>query len=212
MRGVAQSLTASTSVADPTSTQWPLYEGLTCVPPSLRNGSVVCTLGGYASYSVAVANVAQIQLSLNFARHANLRLVVRNAGHDFADKSVGAGALSLWLHKLNDIKFYEEYKFGSYSGPAFKIGTGVATADLYQAAELNGVTVVGGECRVSRPHDDQPKEPQLLLSLRWADEPCPDRCNRRRIHCRWWALPDVKSRGNGRRPSMLRERSTRFLA
>ncbi|KAF4632911.1 hypothetical protein G7Y89_g5206 [Cudoniella acicularis] len=132
---------------DPTSTQWPLYEGLTCLPPGLRSEDTTCTLGGYASYSIEITNVAQIQLALNFARNLNLRLVVKNTGHDFADKSIGAGALSLWTHKLNDLKFYPHYVYGSYSGPAFKLGAGVETADVYLAAEANGVTAVGGECR-----------------------------------------------------------------
>lgn len=122
---------------------------MTCLPPTLRNGSKKCTLGGFASYSIEVKNVAQIQAGLNFARNQNIRLVVRNTGHDFADKSIGAGALSLWTHKLNDIEFYPNYKYGSYSGPAFKLGAGVETADVYLEAEQNGVTVVGGECRVS---------------------------------------------------------------
>jgi len=99
---------------------------------------------------VAVTNVAQIQLSLNFARAANLRLVVKNTGHDFADKSIGAGALSIWTHKLNDIKFYKNYVYGSYTGPAFKVGTGAYTEDIYKLAEANGVTAVGGECRVGQ--------------------------------------------------------------
>ncbi|CZR65188.1 related to isoamyl alcohol oxidase [Phialocephala subalpina] len=133
--------------SDPTSTQWPLFEGLTCIPPTLGRTVTNCTLGGYASYSIEVSNVAQIQLALNFARNLNLRLVVRNTGHDFADKGIGAGALSLWTHKLNDIKFYESYTYGSYSGPAFKLGAGVHTEDVYAVAEANGVTAVGGECR-----------------------------------------------------------------
>jgi hypothetical protein len=137
------------SVADPTSAQWPLFEGLTCVPPSLRSEATSCTLGGYASYSINVTNVAQIQLGLNFARSLNLRLVVRSSGHDFADKSVGAGALSLWTRNLKDLEFVPNYVYGSYSGPAFKLGAGVETADVYAAAEQNNVTVVGGECRVS---------------------------------------------------------------
>jgi hypothetical protein len=106
-------------------------------------------LGGYASYSVAVQTVAQIQLALNFARNANIRLVVKNTGHDFADKSVGAGALSIWTHRLKDIQFLANAKFGRYSGPAFKLAGGVETADLYLEAEKRNLTVVGGVCRVS---------------------------------------------------------------
>jgi hypothetical protein len=136
------------SVQDPTSTQWPLFEGLTCLPPSLRNGSNSCTLGGYASYYVNVTNVAQIQLALNFARNANLRLVVRNTGHDFADKSIGAGALSIWTHNLKDLKYFPDYKYDSYEGPAFQLAAGVETEEVYRLAEQIGVTAVGGECRV----------------------------------------------------------------
>jgi hypothetical protein len=135
-------------VDDPTSAMFPLYQGRTCMPtedPSSGN----CTLGGYAAYSVTVTKVSQIQLALNFARNANLRLVVKNTGHDFADKSIGAGALSVWTHKLKDIQFLADYNCRGYKGPAFKLGSGVETEDVYKAAEQNNVTVVGGECRVS---------------------------------------------------------------
>ncbi|KAK3314818.1 hypothetical protein B0H66DRAFT_535705 [Apodospora peruviana] len=135
-------------VEDPTSAMFPLFQGRTCLPPSLGfPHNDTCTLGGYAAYSVAVIKVSQIQLALNFARNANIRLVVKNTGHDFADKSIGAGSLSVWTHKLKDIKFYSDYRCRSYKGPAFKLGAGVVTEEVYQAAEQNGVTVVGGECR-----------------------------------------------------------------
>ncbi|EAQ88320.1 hypothetical protein CHGG_04939 [Chaetomium globosum CBS 148.51] len=133
-------------VDDPTSVMWPLYQGRTCLPtddPTASN----CTLGGYAAYSVAVTKVEQIQLALNFARNSNLRLVVKNTGHDFADKSIGAGALSVWTHKLKDIEFLADYNCRGYSGPAFRLGSGVVTEEIYAAAEEHDVTVVGGMCR-----------------------------------------------------------------
>ena len=134
-------------VEDPTSAQFPIFQGRTCLPTD--DPTQNCTLGGFASYSVAVTKVAQIQLALNFARNANIRLVVRNTGHDFADKSIGAGSLSIWTHKLKELKFYGDYKCGKYKGPVFKLGAGVVTEEVYAAAEREGVTAVGGECRVS---------------------------------------------------------------
>ncbi|KAL2189410.1 hypothetical protein L209DRAFT_749175 [Thermothelomyces heterothallicus CBS 203.75] len=133
-------------VEDPTSAMFPLYQGRTCLPTDDPDGSN-CTLGGYAAYSVAATNVSHIQLALNFARNANLRLVVRNTGHDFNDRSIGAGALSVWTHKLRDIQFLPDHNCRGYSGPAFKLGSGIMTEELYAAAEENNVTVVGGECR-----------------------------------------------------------------
>ncbi|KAK0656943.1 isoamyl alcohol oxidase-like protein [Cercophora newfieldiana] len=132
-------------IEDPTSAQFPIFQGRTCLPTD--DPTQNCTLGGYASYSVAVTKVSQIQLALNFARNANIRLVVRNTGHDFADKSIGAGALSIWTHKLKDLEYYSNYQCKKYKGPAFKVGAGVVTEEVYAAAEKNGVVAVGGECR-----------------------------------------------------------------
>lgn len=140
-------------VNDPTSAMFPLYQGRTCMPTDGDPSSSNCTLGGYAAYSVAVTKVSHIQLALNFARNLNLRLVVRNTGHDFGDKSIGAGALSVWTHKLKDVRFIESYSCGGsggtqrYTGPAFRLGAGIETEEVYKAAEANNVTVVGGECR-----------------------------------------------------------------
>lgn len=60
----------------------PLFEGTTCEPQNAATGGV-CSIGGFPLYSVKVTNVAQIQLAINFARNLNIRLVVRNTGHDF---------------------------------------------------------------------------------------------------------------------------------
>ncbi|KAK3312534.1 hypothetical protein B0H66DRAFT_485854 [Apodospora peruviana] len=133
-----------THAEDPTSVMSPLYQGETCMPDN--GGSSTCKLGGFPSYAVAVRNVAQIQLAVNFARNANLRLVVKNTGHDFLGKSAGAGALSIWTHKLKSINYIKSIKTKSYSGPAFKLGAGVQVNELYEAAHKYGFTAVGGEC------------------------------------------------------------------
>ncbi|EXF83009.1 hypothetical protein CFIO01_08050 [Colletotrichum fioriniae PJ7] len=131
---------------DPTSVMSPLYQGLTCMPPSVDNSSAgTCTVGGFPSYVVKATNVAQIQLAVNFARNLNIRLVVKNTGHDFNGRSSGSGALSVWTHHLKSINFYKTYTTTSYSGPALKVGAGVQGFELYEAAEKFGVTAVGGE-------------------------------------------------------------------
>ncbi|KAH7403722.1 FAD binding domain-containing protein [Cadophora sp. MPI-SDFR-AT-0126] len=132
---------------DPTSINGVLFQGLTCMPPTLIPNPDECTVGGYPSYAVAVTNVAQIQLAVNLARSLNLRLVVKNTGHDFGAKSTGMGALSIWTHNLKSVQFLKNYKYGSYSGPAFKVGAGIQAFEIYAAAKANGVTVVGGEGR-----------------------------------------------------------------
>lgn len=160
----------------PTGVDWPINEGMSCLAPGLgdylsRENST-CTMGGLSQYIVNVTNgkgivhryilkhcwrinrstVAQIQLAINFARNQNLRLVVRNSGHDFNAKSTGAGALSVWTHYLNDIQFLgENYQSrnGLYSVPAFKVGAGVSVEQINEAADAQGLMVVGGIARVS---------------------------------------------------------------
>lgn len=68
----------------PTSIMSPFYEGSTCMPPDQGSQTTNCTLGGYPYYVVNATNVAQIQLAVNAARNLNLRLVIKNTGHDFS--------------------------------------------------------------------------------------------------------------------------------
>lgn len=132
---------------DPTSVNAVLFQGLTCLPPSLTPVPTDCTVGGYPAYAIDARNVAQIQLAVNFARTLNLRLVVKNTGHDFNAKSTGMGSLSIWTHNLKSIQFLKSYTFNGYSGAAFKLGSGVQAFELYEAANTYGVTAVGGEGR-----------------------------------------------------------------
>lgn len=121
------------------------------MPTGNANGTTngTCSLGGYPSYSIHIENVAQIQLGINFARNLNLRLVVKNTGHDYIGKSSGAGALNLWTHNLKEIQFLKNYQSADYSGPAFKAGAGVQGFEILEAARDNGVTVLAGICEVS---------------------------------------------------------------
>ncbi|KAF2683368.1 FAD/FMN-containing isoamyl alcohol oxidase-like protein MreA [Lentithecium fluviatile CBS 122367] len=131
--------------ADPTSNMWPIFQGKTCLAFDRPNGT--CSLGSYPTYAVNVSSVAHIQLALNFARNANLRLVIKNTGHDYLGKSLGAGALSIWTHNLKNIDFVENYKSDSgYEGSALKVGAGATVREVYQVADKHGVTALGGIC------------------------------------------------------------------
>jgi hypothetical protein len=128
---------------DPGSIMFPIYQGKTCWPGTDASQLTTCTQGGY---SIKVRNVAQIQLAVNFARLLNLRLVIKNTGHDYNGRSTGKNALSLWTHNLKDVKFIENYVTDDYQGPAVKAGAGVQVHEMYQAAEQFGVSLVGGIC------------------------------------------------------------------
>ena len=134
-------------IDDPSEVLSPVYQGLTCQPPSIYD-SKTCTLGGSPSYVINAKTVLDIQVGLNFARNDNVRLVVKNTGHDFSGKSTGAGALSIWTHNLKEIAYYDNYVDGSYKGRAIKAGAGVQAYELYKAANDRGAVVVAGEGQV----------------------------------------------------------------
>ncbi|KAJ5957683.1 FAD linked oxidase N-terminal [Penicillium viridicatum] len=132
-------------MADPASIMLPLYEGRSCLP-SPYNYTASCTQGAYPTYAVNVSTVAQIQLAVNFARNLNLRLVVKNTGHDFNGKASGKGALSIWTHYLKDKVYFPNFKAADgYIGPAIKFGSGIQVSEAYEFAQSLGHSVVGGE-------------------------------------------------------------------
>ena len=86
-----------------------------------------------------------VAAGIKFATKHNIRLVVRNTGHDYNGKSTGSGALGIWMHHLKDITF-SDWSDASYTGKAIKLGAGVMGIEAYEAADAQGLQVVGGEC------------------------------------------------------------------
>jgi len=80
----------------------PVWTNRSCDP--FTSADTPCDLGNYVHYAINVTKPADIAAGVRFARKHNVRLVVRNTGHDFHGKSTGAGALAVWTHHLKDIE------------------------------------------------------------------------------------------------------------
>ncbi|KDQ60709.1 hypothetical protein JAAARDRAFT_124199 [Jaapia argillacea MUCL 33604] len=128
----------------PNSIMWPLHQGYSCIIPP-ESPTQTCTQGGYPIYVVNATSVRDVQLAINFARNLNVRLVIKNTGHDFSGKSAGFASLSVRTHGFKDLTYIANYGGTNYSGPAFKVGTGVQSAQIYAAARDRGLIVIGGE-------------------------------------------------------------------
>ncbi|RDW61691.1 putative isoamyl alcohol oxidase [Aspergillus mulundensis] len=107
--------------------------------------SSACELGNYVSYAVNVSSSDDVVAAVNFAQDNNIRFVIKNTGHDYLGRSTGAGALSVWTHYLNDIE-YQDWSDATYSGPAYKLGSGVMGFEVLEATHAAGYVLVGGEC------------------------------------------------------------------
>lgn len=125
---------------------WTYWTNNTCDPTTDK--TTPCTRGKYPQYVVDAKTVKDVIAAVNWARNANIRLVIRNTGHDFMGKSIGANALTLWMHNFKEVKFIKNYFafHNSYRGSAVKVGAGWQLGDLYKEANKNGVVVLGGEC------------------------------------------------------------------
>ena len=116
-------------------------QGGTCLQ-LLNTTGRTCDEKGFPAYVVNASTVQDIQAAVNFARNQNLRLVIKNTGHDFVAKSTGGGSLSVWTHFLKDLEFLPSYTVGEYTGPAAKIGAGVETWEAHNAmVKANNVTI-----------------------------------------------------------------------
>jgi hypothetical protein len=65
----------------PIANLWPFSTNNTCPPTS--DPSEPCTRGFYGNYVIMATTKDQIKAGVDFARERNLRLIVRNTGHDF---------------------------------------------------------------------------------------------------------------------------------
>lgn len=120
-----------------------------------------CRQGNYVEYTIEVHNAADVAAGMGFAQAKNIRLVIKNTGHEYVivicrrkrrltrysylGKSTGKGALSLWMHKLKSINI-ANFTSEAYTGPAVKMGAGVQAFEAYTAAHDAGLTVLGGQC------------------------------------------------------------------
>ncbi|KAK0744880.1 hypothetical protein B0T21DRAFT_281433 [Apiosordaria backusii] len=136
-----------THFSEPVEFNAPIFQNATCDP--FTSADQKCDLGNYVSYAVNLSTdtaVDDVKAGLDFATKHNIRVVIKNTGHDYLGKSTGKGALSFWTHNLKNISIIENYTSDDYTGPAAKIGAGVQGFEVLTAANDAGYRVLPGSC------------------------------------------------------------------
>ncbi|KAI1375600.1 hypothetical protein F4677DRAFT_454849 [Hypoxylon crocopeplum] len=128
---------------DPVNVMSPYWMNRSCSPFDGPSGS--CTLGNLAAYAINVSGADDVIAGVKFASKYNIRLIMKNTGHDFLGRSSGEGALALWTHNMKETSLIN-YQSSSYTGPAMRIGAGVTNIEMYTAASALGYRAVGGSC------------------------------------------------------------------
>lgn len=68
-----------------------------------------CEQGSIPPIGVDARTVEDIQVALIFARHYNLKIVVKNTGHDYLGRSAGKGGFLIWVHHMKSINVHESF-------------------------------------------------------------------------------------------------------
>ncbi|KAI0360734.1 FAD-binding domain-containing protein [Trametes cingulata] len=115
--------------------------------PSLAKGQ--CEQGSVPVVGVEARSVADIQAAVRFTGKHNLRLVVKNTGHDFFGRSSGKGSFMIWTHHLKNITMHDSFRpLGAPADEVYEhaltVGAGVQWDEAYAAADAAGRMIVGG--------------------------------------------------------------------
>jgi len=135
------------TVDQPIANLWTFWTNETCLP--FPSPNVTCTRGYYGDYVLMAKTKEHIKAGIDFARENNLRLVIRNTGHDFLGRSTGYGSFIINTHSFKNVTFTSKYTGpGSYHGSAVTAGAGIQLRELYRMANAQKppVVVIGGEC------------------------------------------------------------------
>lgn len=123
---------------NPALTNWPQWAGNPCPPTPvsrniLRAGPAEgCSGGKYPGYVVAASSAEDIAVAMKWAGKTGVRVSVKNTGHDFLGRNVGAGGLSIWTRHLKGVDFIEKWNgttnrpdvSGRWKGAAVTYGSG----------------------------------------------------------------------------------------
>ncbi|KAK5125334.1 hypothetical protein LTR85_000443 [Meristemomyces frigidus] len=131
----------------PVGYSYPIFQA--CPPIDASAGERAtgnCSLGDAPLFTVNARTYEHVAAGITFAKKYNLRLVIRDTGHDILGRSVGYGSMQIWIKYLRTgITYHETFKQAgsTWNGSAFTIGGGYVWSDVYPEASERGLIVVG---------------------------------------------------------------------
>ncbi|KIJ68461.1 hypothetical protein HYDPIDRAFT_106660 [Hydnomerulius pinastri MD-312] len=110
---------------------------------------IPCGQGSVPVIGVDARSASDVQAAVEFAVKYNLKLVVKNTGHDYFGRSSGRGSFVVWTHNMKDIEYHATFvpqgaEHRAPSSTALTIGAGVQWHEAYDAVNAQNQTMVGG--------------------------------------------------------------------
>ncbi|EWC44300.1 hypothetical protein DRE_01126 [Drechslerella stenobrocha 248] len=132
----------------PFNVMQPGWNGDPCPPTNGTANGTCNSLLGDPVYVVNATDPSQVEAGVKFARKYNIRLIVKNTGHEFLGRSSGAHSLSIFTHNLQTVEFAERFRpqgcRRAQPHSAVTVGAGVQWKDLVPKADEQGKLVVSG--------------------------------------------------------------------
>lgn len=116
--------------------------------PQLPRISQTCSLGRLGAYFVDARNADHVVEAINFARIHNLRLTIKNTGHDYFGRDMVPNSLAIWTRHIDNMVYHSS--FTAHNCPSAngqnigEIGAGVEARAAYTFFEEYQMNVVGG--------------------------------------------------------------------
>ncbi|KAJ4290599.1 hypothetical protein N0V90_010817 [Kalmusia sp. IMI 367209] len=113
--------------------------------PSPINGT--CSLGRLSTYHVEAHTSEDIRNTLDFVRAHDIRLSIKNSGHDYFGRSNAANSLAIWTRKMKNAQYHKTFQpkgcKSSYENVG-EIGAGISAQEAWEFFEpLEMLVTVG---------------------------------------------------------------------
>ncbi|KAH8898778.1 FAD-binding domain-containing protein [Thozetella sp. PMI_491] len=121
----------------------------TVTPAAAPASGSSCNQGSVPSYHIAIEDAADAKAVFVFAKAHKVPVAIKNSGHDYLSRNSQKGAISLWVHKLQDLSYHQAFVPDGCSdtesvGPAVTVGGGASTQSVLEFASKNKAIFVTG--------------------------------------------------------------------
>ena len=104
-----------------------------------------CKLGRISPYAVAVSSAEDVQKTIAFAKQRNIKVVIKNTGHEYLGRSTLPDTLMIWTHKLKSINYVTNWS--GTGNDVLVLGAGVQAGEAYKAAADRNKAITLGAVR-----------------------------------------------------------------
>ncbi|KAH8800657.1 hypothetical protein F5884DRAFT_713644, partial [Xylogone sp. PMI_703] len=130
--------------------EWEACGTANCYPPFLVPGATTCSLGRISEFYVDAETAEQVVTTLTFVRSHNIRLVLRNTGHDYLGRSASPNALTLRTSNMKNLEFHPTFTASNCSSANGQnigvIGAGIQAQEATAFFLQHGMMVTTGGC------------------------------------------------------------------